>query len=211
MATGMTAGVKRSRSDVPVYCAHLAQKRSRSMSAGAVDIPSLLKSDVGGFNRFDGRLATLNGLGMEPVHVTSLLRLVSGDANALLALVDLNGYQANVQGVLADFALRGSSITTLNLSSHAFCMADKFQVARAFISANEAHVTACEVLKYVVQHVFAQENSVAIRVLSGSGVRDVLLSDWCRQYKFCAAPEQTPNLVFVTAESGRIFLLPFST
>lgn len=210
MASGATAGVKRSRADVPAYCAHLAPKRLRPQSALAVDVPALLKSDVGGFSRVAGRLATLNALGVDAAHVGQLLRLVDGDASALLALVDLNSCQPGVQGVLAAFAARGSPITTLNITSHAFCMADKFQVARAFAAAYGANATACGVLEFVVQHVFAQDNSVAVRVLAGGGVRDVLLVDWCRRYGFCPGAREAPKLVFVTAESGRSFLLPLA-
>lgn len=208
MATGATAGVKRSRSDVPVYCAHLAAKRSRAAPALPVDVGALLRSDGADGFRFESRARTLDMTGLDSGKLSLLHRLVEG---AILALIDLNVHSSSVSSILEDFTRRGASVVDLNIRSHAYCMGDKNDIARAFISGNQQYGLVCDVLKFVVSQLFAQENTVALRVLSGGGVRDVLLADWCRQFKFCtAANAPTPNVVIVTAESGRTFMIPFA-
>lgn len=213
MATAATAGVKRARTDAPVYCAHLAPKRVRAALPNTVDCATLLSGDGAPAARVELRARALEMLGVSPAALSLLLAAVRGGLAALRALVDLNVAAPGVAAVLADFQTRGASVVDLNISSHVYCMNDKHTVARAFLASHEEHALACHVLEVVVSSVFAQESSVACRVLSGGGVRDVLLADWCRAYGFCSpgANASTPNLVILTAEGGRSFLIPFAS
>lgn len=209
MATAAAAGVKRSRADVSVYCPHLAQKRTRRLVSRVTDVPALLKSDPAGFVAYETRSAVLQALRMDHLHVANLLRILSADVTALLALIDLNACQPAVQGVLNDFASRGVSVTALNIRSHAYCMTDKLQVARSFSNAYGQYASACDVLNFVITNIFVQDTSVSVNVLSGGGVRDVLLAEWCRMYKFGLSCDETPNLIIVRSETGHVFLIPF--
>ncbi len=205
MATGATAGVKRSRADVPAYCGHLVTKRSRATTPLPVDVSKFLRSDGATDVCVEARIRALDAMGLSTVQVVTQMARLVGPAS--LALVDLNVYAPNIAAVLRDFA-----VVDLNMRSHAYCMGDKNVIASAFIGAHKEQGFVCELLKFVVGVVFAQENSVAVRVLSGGGVRDVLLADWCRTYKFCTdrSFNATPNVVIVTAENGRSFLIPFA-
>lgn len=205
MAIGATAGVKRARADVPVYCAHLVTKRSRAATTLPVDVSKFLRSDGANDVRVEARIRALNAMGLSSTQVVTQMARLVGPAS--LALVDLNIYAPNIAAVLKDFA-----VVDLNMRSHAFSMGDKNEVASSFISTNKQHGFTCELLKFVVNAVFVQENSVSVRVLSGGGVRDILLADWCRTYKFCTdkSLNTTPNVIIVMAESGRSFLIPFA-
>lgn len=215
MATAATAGVKRTRGDVPVYCGHLATKRARGAAPLPVDnaMHLLLRADGASPARVDARTRALDAAGVTPGALAQLLRIVHGDTRALLALVDLNARAPAVRSVLGDMAARGASVVDLNIRSHAYCTANKATVARAFLASHEQHTLACGVLRFAVTSVFAGEHAVAVRVLSGGGVRDVLLADWCRAYDFCPVsnPCSVPNLVIITAENGRAFLVPFTS
>lgn len=208
MATGVTAGVKRSRGDMPVYASHLSAKRCRSTKPLPCDVNALLRSDgrLGDDYKVEQRARCLDALNISGECITALANLVG---NATLALVDLNANSTSVKSTLREF-----SVVDLNIRSHAYCMGSKNEVGNAFLAAtniNNSMQLAREVFKFTLDVLFAQENSVSVQVLSGGGVRDVLLADWCRQYKFCTHHENTPNVVIISAEGGRTFLIPFAT
>lgn len=207
MASAATQGLKRRRADVSsaYYAGHLVTKRSRAATPLPVDVSMFLRSDGANDVRVEARIRALDAMGLSSVQVIAQMARLVGPAS--LTLVDLNVYAPNIAAVLKDFA-----VVDLNMRSHAFCMGDKNVVASSFINNNKSHTFTCELLKFVITSVFAQENSVSVRVLSGGGVRDVLLADWCRTYKFCTDPavNATPNIVIVTAESGRSFIIPFA-
>lgn len=216
MASGATAGVKRARSEVHVYNAHMVTKRMRAAAALPCDLGALVTSDGALAGRVEMRARTLEALGVDACSLGALSAIVGG-TGSLLALVDLNAHAPGVASVLADFAARGASVVDLNIRSHAYCMGDKHSIARAFAAAHPEVPLACDVLHFAVTHLFAQDCAVSVRVMSGGGVRDVLFADWCRKYHFCTgvgmaagSTPPTPNVAIVTGEGGRIFLIPFA-
>ena len=218
---GTRAGVKRGRClseastpmSTPAYSgnAHvLSVKRTRRISSAPADMSLLLRSDIHGNVRFESRLSVLSSLAMDAIGASNLLRVLGCDNTALLALLDLNACRANVAAILADFDARAVPLTALNIRAHMYTMNEKIAVLRSFAVLYGEFADMCDVLRHVVVNVFQQDTAVSVCVLTGGGVRDVLLAEWCRCYAFCQNATSTPNLVVLRTESGNMFLLPFA-
>lgn len=214
MASSAT-GVKRSHSDVvsvlpPVTLnAHQFPKRVRRISDNdSADLPTILKSDRDGFKKYPARAAFLQSLNIPDISIIGLLQGLGSDFGSFLSIVDLNLYQQNILAVVNDYAARGVSMTTLNIRGHSFCMAAKEDVLKSFASFYGHQRWPCDVASYVAEHVFEAETQLSVTVLSGGGVRDILMAEWCKTYN--TVPTTTPpQIIFVTSGSGRVFLIPF--
>lgn len=214
MASSAT-GVKRSRSEVAsayptvVHNSRQFPKRVRRISdTDANDLPTILKSDREGFLKYPARASFLQSLQIPDHTILGLLQGLASDYRSFLSIIDLNIHQTNILAVVNDFAARRVSLTTLNIRGHAFAMAPKADVLKSFASFYGHQRWPCDVAAYVANHVFHAEESLAINVLSGGGVRDILIAEWCRVYhpNNCTTP---PQVIFLTSQSGRVFLVPF--
>lgn len=214
MASSVT-GVKRSRSEVvtvhPPVVLNPRQfpKRMRRISdADISDLTTVLKSDRDGFTKFPARAAFLRSLHIPERAVLGLLQGLNSDFRSFLSIIDLNLYQSNILAVVDDFAARGVSMTTLNIRGHSFSMTDKDNVLTSFASFYGHQRWPCDVATYVAHHVFHQEQRLSINVLSGGGVRDVLIAEWCRTY-YADTSATPPQVIFLKSPSGLVFLIPF--
>lgn len=207
MASSAT-GVKRAREPQQVLAKPLHHMALKRMRRAGGDIHAVLKSDVDGFARYVARRQALERLAVPEAVLAGLFRGLGGDAAALLKIVDLNLFQSNVLQVVREYAERGISMTTLNVRGHSFCMADKRAVLANFAAFYGDQRWPCDVATYVANEVFAAEERISISVLSGGGVRDVLIAEWCRMYAVTPGPNP-PQLIIVNSEAGRVFLIPF--
>lgn len=214
MASSLT-GVKRSRSEVVSVYPPVVQnprqfpKRLRCVSDVEIsDLATVLKSDRDALSKFPARAAFLRSLQIPDHAILGLLQGLASDFRSFLSIIDLNLYQPNILAVVNDFAARGVSMTTLNIRGHAFSMADKDDVLTSFASFYGHQRWPCDVATYVAHHVFQHEQCLSINVLSGGGVRDVLMAEWCRTY-FTDTLASPPQVIFLKAPSGRLFLIPF--
>lgn len=214
MASSAT-GVKRSRSEVVsvypsvVHNPRQFPKRVRRISdAAPTDLPTILKSDADGFVKFPPRAAFLQSLHIPDAAILGLLQGLASDFRSFLSIIDLNLYQDNIIAIVNDFSARGVSMTTLNIRGHAFTMADKDNVLTSFASFYGHQRWPCDVATYVATHVFQADDRLSINVLSGGGVRDVLIAEWCKTY-YTDTSSTPPQVIFVTSSSGRTFLIPF--
>lgn len=214
MATGAT-GVKRARESEMVmatysaaHCSRGPVKRVRRISdSHGTDLATILKSDVGGFTKFPARAAFLQSLNISDSTILGLLQGLGSDYTAFLSIIDLNLLQRNVMDVVNDFSARGVSMIELNIRGHSFCMGDKELILKSFASSYRHHRWVCDVSMYVGRNIFAEDTKLSINVLSGGGVRDVLIAEWCAAYKVKRDGSPT-QLVFVISETGRRFLIP---
>ncbi|PXF46677.1 hypothetical protein BWQ96_03503 [Gracilariopsis chorda] len=219
-------GVKRSRADAgevislvaPAQFAHphaathhhrvfKRARRLQELRAPTSQLSALLRSDPHASRRYQARVAFLRTLAAPEPVLLGMCHLLQSDAAALLSIVDLNTHQSSIMAVLNDCAARAVSMTALNVRGHAFCMADKRPVLTSFTSAYGHHRVACELVHYVAHRVFAGYSRMAISVLSGGGVRDVLIADWCAQHKL-KTRVTPPHLIILRCESQRLFLIP---
>lgn len=211
------AGVKRPRSEVAsVYPPVMHNsphfpKRVRRLSLShpePADLPTILKSDKDAVAKYQPRAAFLQSLQIPDAAILGLLQGLGSDFRSFLSIIDLNLYQDNILAVVHDFSARGVSMTTLNIRGHAFSMADKDNLLISFASFYGHQRWPCDVATYVAQHVFQGEHRLSINVLSGGGVRDVLIAEWCKTY-YTDTSCTPPQVIFVTSSSGRTFLIPF--
>lgn len=210
-----TTGVKRTRSEAVIPYTPMVQqpvrqipKRIRRITDKDIhDVPTILKSDRNGFAKFDARAQFLASLNIPDHAILGLIRGLASDYHAFLSIVDLNVYQANIISVINDFITRSVPLTTLNIRSHAFCMNAKASVLASFESFYGHQRWPCDVATYVANNVFHQEEAISITVLGGGGVRDILITEWCRTYYTGSATP--PQLIVITSRSGRVFLVPF--
>lgn len=219
-------GVKRSRADAgelvsvvpptqfayphPAAHHHRVFKRARRLQdqrTPTSQLCALLRSDHHANRRYQPRLNFLRTLNAPEPVLLGMLQVLQSDPAALLSIVDLNTHQSSIMAILDDCAAHAVSMTALNVRGHAFCMADKSAVLTSFTSAYGHHRAACELVHYVAHRVFAGYRRLSISVLSGGGVRDVLIADWCAQHKL-KTRVTPPHLVLLRCESQRLFLIP---
>jgi hypothetical protein len=183
-----------------------ASKR-RCRAAATLD-GALRSTDAAGPARYAARRAAL---APTPDAVFSrLLAGLGGDARALLRIVDANVAAEGVGRVLADARARGAGLAAIGVRTHAFVMGEKDGVLAAYAGFYSGEAWARDVATFVAREVFCGERCVEITVLSGGGVRDVLLADFCRMYGIVAGAAPPPHLVVVTGGgSGRSFLIPY--
>lgn len=215
-------GVKRARAEaevipVPVYATSMhsrvlaTHKRSRrgfDLTSHS-DMSNLLQADNPCYDRFSSRMSFIHSLNVSADTVVGLLNGLDSDMRAFLGILDLNLFQTNIMHVVNDYACRGVSMTTLNIRGHSFCMGDRRVVLRSFMSAYGHYSVACDIVNYVADQVFANDTKLSINVLSGGGVRDVLISEWCKMYNITNySSSSPPHIIFVHSQSGRVFLIP---
>ncbi|CAN8070190.1 unnamed protein product [Agarophyton chilense] len=167
---------------------------------------ALIRSDRDASRRFAARATFLSAFNAPDAAVLGMLPLLGGDDTALLSIIDLNSFQHNIVALINDCTARGVSMTTLNIRGHSFCAADKQMVLTSFTSAYGHHRVACALLHYVAHTLFREHHTMSINLLSGGGVRDVLIAEWCAMYKL-KTRRTPPQLMFVHCDA-RVFLLP---
>jgi hypothetical protein len=180
-----------------------------------VSLDQVLKSDGAGFARYAARAAALAALAVPDAVVGRLMAGLGGDPAALLQIVDLNSFAPGVTALLADYATRGVPLAGLGIRGHSFSCADKERVLvnfAGFWAKGEAGRWPRDVAAFAAREIFSADACVGITVLSGGGVRDVLLADWCAMYKLGPAHgvRVPPQLIIVSSADGtRSFLIPF--
>jgi hypothetical protein len=183
--------------------AAVAKRRCRHSSLDAV-----LRSDVHGFARYAARRATLADRALPDAAVARLLAGLGGDPHTLLRIVDLNVFAPRVSAILAELSTRGAPLATMNVRVHNFSIARKDAVLANFSRACPGDPWLRDVVAFVANDFFPNDHCISLSVLSGGGVRDVLVADWCAMYKI--GPGQVPpQLVIVTGESGQNFFVPY--
>lgn len=212
------AGVKRSRSEVVTVfpaVAHnvhpFAKRIRRTSDHEAAELHAILKSDRDGFQKYGARVAFLKSLSIPDRAILGLLQGLNSDYRSFISIIDLNLYQQNILEIVNDFSERKVSMTTLNIRAHAFCMGEKDGVLASFSSFYGHQRWPCDIATYVAKNVFHSDNNLSIKVLSGGGVRDILITEWCKSYYpwFTSTSVTPPQVIFVTSGSGRNFLIPF--
>lgn len=164
--------------------------------------------DPAGFTRYSARRAALVNLRASDASLARLLRGLGDDREALRKIVDLNVCAPAVTGLLADYNARSVSLAALNVRVHRFSLAEKETVLANFAAFYSAEQWPKDVASFVACDLFAEDRKITVTVLSGGGVRDVLIADWCAMYNI-RGPLVTPHLIVVTGDSGRSFLVPF--
>ena len=215
MASSAT-GMKRARSElvtpyeypsVQIQCP--TSKRVRRLSDDRVsDLPTILKSDRDGFTRYEARVQFLSRLQISEATIMNFLQGLGSDFNLFLSILDLNLYQNNILQLLDDFRQRDVPLTTLNITAHAFIIADKSLVLRSFQSAIAHQSWLFGAVNYIANYIFAEDDRISIKVLSGGGVRDILVAEWCKMYNLKTSPVP-PQVIFVESQSGKTFLIPY--
>ncbi|CDF37835.1 unnamed protein product [Chondrus crispus] len=197
-------------SNFPVPNTHLSPnaKRVRRTVTTPNTIATILRSDNPVPSKYALRLSFLQSLHIPESAVLGLLQGLSNEAAAFLAIVDLNLYRDNLLQIISDFSNRGVSISTLNVKAHAFIMNEKQGVLNSFKSFYGHQAWPCRVAEYIAGTVFGEETAISINVMSGGGVRDVLIADWCTFYYKTPTPTP-PQIILLTAPSGAVFLIPF--
>lgn len=206
-------GRKRSRD-----AAHAAAEPVTSLAAGASSkrrcrAPATVDAAL---RHFDGaapalyaaRRDALARTGASDAVFARLLAGLDGDVRAFLRIVDANVARAGVEGVLEDCRVRGVDLARIGVRAHSFCVGDKAEVLAAYGGFYGEERWPRDVASFVAKDVLGDERRVGIVVLSGGGVRDVLMADFCRAYGITA--RRVPmHLVVVTGESGKSFMVPF--
>lgn len=192
-----------------VHATHQIHKRIRRLSdARPTDLVAVLKSDRDGLSKYPARAAFLQSLNIPDEAVLGLLKGLGSDFATFLSIIDLNLFQPNIMHIINDFSVRGVPMTTLNIRGHSFCMGDKELILKSFISSYGHQRWPCDVATYVARNIFSSDRRISVNVLSGGGVRDVLISEWCKTYNL--TPGCTPPQVMIfNSESGGSFLIPY--
>lgn len=178
--------------------------KRRCRPASALDA-ALRHGDAAGAALYPRRRAAL---GAVPDAVFSrLLAGLGGDAAALRRIADANLAAPAVASLLSG----GVDLAALNVRVHAFSPARPERVLAAYAGFYAGEPWARDVAAFVAREVFAGAPTLAIQVLSGGGVRDVLLADLCRRYDMAAGCAPPPHLILVSSPdvARPPFLIPY--
>lgn len=98
----------------------------------------------------------------------------------------------------------------LNIQGHSFSLGEKQDIIASFDSFYPSHSWPRDVVRFVANVLFRQDDRISVSIFSGGGIRDILLADWCRLHGISPSGPSPQLIVVTAAPSQRTFFVPFT-
>mmetsp|Transcript_7772 Transcript_7772/g.23510 ORF Transcript_7772/g.23510 Transcript_7772/m.23510 type:complete len:226 (-) Transcript_7772:137-814(-) len=175
----------------------------------SLDICAVLRADINGYARYEGRCGVLERLGMSEECAKRMYVGSNCNIGAFLKVVDVNQLQQNLSALFYKLELKGVRLHTINVKSFTISASDnrRWLLDTGFRRVDDA--ISRVLTANAVESLFAPHEKVGMSILYGSGVRDVLLTDWCRAYNLVGHKWPNPTVIVLTSRTtGKTFLVP---